>query len=148
MRRILFIMHGSHGHLNASIELINNLIKDDHQVTVASSTLIETQLKELDFCYELISYMPFGCGYEDVISRENNLFYLGNLKLRLTDTLYINRKKELNEILIRVKPDIILLDLIYTTDLVLLWEYISSQNTKLIYVSPMVSLEEPLLILR
>lgn len=139
--KVLCVLHSSIGHINSIENVLSLLSKNGYEVNVGVYPSGIQILKTRGYGCHPIECEPFGLGYEDNLVAFEKFSYFKSLYLRLSFYLYNKRKKEIHTILNRFNPEIILIDLFYSTDIVLIYDWVSKNNCKVAYVNIMPSLD-------
>ena len=140
--KILAIIHPSNSHLNAVRRVLRILTEEGgHEVSLVSSFPGEKLLKRLGFPFYLLNSMPFGSGFEYFVSRsKDGQGILGDYTMRFEDFYYKQRRSGIKLIFEEARPEIVLLDILYATDTVLLYPLLKEYGGRLIYLSTKPSL--------
>jgi UDP:flavonoid glycosyltransferase YjiC (YdhE family) len=132
MKRILFLPYHGTGHFNPSFSLAFILQRNGYDVYFAGAEFFKPQVAVQGFRFFPMRSVPFGLGFEqwlNTIEKKNNLYW-AELKDRFTDRLYKLREEELRKIIGVVKPDVILLDSVQSTDFIVLYPLLKGTATK------------------
>lgn len=139
--KILAIIHGSKSHLNACRSILKQLDEAKFEIAICSSKVIEKELSAMKYSYYLVNIMPFGSGFETFLTKGKKNGYFKDVQGRLNDVIYKTRKSKLNKVLYQAKPDIILLDILYASDVMLIFPFLERYQKHLLYFSTMPSLD-------
>lgn len=131
---ILCIVHPSHSHIHASLQLIRILHNDGHTISVCSIQEVYHQYEDSGYKFYGINFMPFASGFESIIARKwPGPRYLNDLIMRFSGFLYNNRLNKLLDVLQIVKPEVIIIDILYATDVLLISNWEGCQDCKILY---------------
>lgn len=109
------------GHFNAIQSVANYLIAKGYEVWFLSSPSFRGIVEGNKFLFKALEGVPFGLGYEKSIAQQNEgLTYIQDLNLRVTDFVFNLRRSAFIDILTIKKPNIVLVDAIISTDIVVL----------------------------
>ena len=141
--KVLFIFHPSNSHLNALIRISKNLVSPENEVEVCTAQIIKSEVKKtLHFLsINYVDIMPFGSNFEYLSSKNSKNPYLKDFYLRISDYFFINRNYLLIDLLSKLRSNIIFLDILYASDLILIYPLLKSQNIQVIFFSTKPSLD-------
>jgi hypothetical protein len=138
-KKALIIPSEFRSHVLPSFFLANILL-DEYEVNYAlTDKILEESVQKNGFKTHIISVYKVGYGLERAYIRDKgskvSIFSL--YKCYLFNELYWNRKKEIDNLLEKVKPDIIIVDIFNSTDFIFL--YSNSAKHKVFFYNPMPS---------
>lgn len=138
--RILYIVHPSLSHINASKKLLKILSNRDCKVTLCTNSQGKVHVKELPYEVIFVDSMPFASGFEEEmqLGLERGRYY-ETLLLKKSYHFYKHRSNAYDHILDRVKPNVILVDILYSTDIIFLHDWSRENNCKVIYIRTKVN---------
>lgn len=139
--KILAIIHGSNSHFNACLKIFSYLSGQGNTIELCTSDLVGSLLKDYPYTTHIVNQMPFGSAFENIISKNFKHPYLKNLSFRVFDVFYLKRRLGLVNVLSKTQPDVILLDILYASDVVILYPYLKASGAKLLYISTKPSLD-------
>lgn len=121
MKRIIILAYHGTGHFNACFGLAKAL-QAEHEVWFAGMEFFQKYVEAQGFYYYPLQTLPFGLGFETWVNKtaKSKHLYLHTLRDRWTNRLYKQRAAELAELLHALSPDIILIDSLQSTDLIIL----------------------------
>jgi len=135
-------MSPAKGHLNASFGLARILTQHNYAVVYALPFDMHAHVLQQGFeCFSL-SGLPFGINGEetlDYLAKNQRVKYFDSLIDRFYDTIYNNRKTAIERLMHQTKPDLVLLDSFQSTDFILLYPLLKTQNVKFAFVQTMLS---------
>lgn len=129
---IIFLCQNLTGHLNPTIGFAKKYLAEGNKVYYGSTpdTLAFTQKN--GFKLHPMNSMPFATGVDSLIHESSKNSWLESLIDRFTDKYYKIRKKDLEEMLEEINPDIIFLDEFNYSDFIILYPHL--QNRQVIYL--------------
>jgi zeaxanthin glucosyltransferase len=132
MKTIIFLCQNLTGHLNPTIGFAKKYLAEGNSVYYGSThdTIAFTQRH--GFKLHPMNSIPFATGVDTLIHEKSKDSWLESLIDRFTDKHYKIRKKDLEEMLEELNPDIIFLDEFNYSDFIILYPH--SQNRKIIYL--------------
>ena len=142
--RILVIVHGSKSHLNAIAGPCRALCISGHKLLVCSNHLVSDSACNYGLEMVELNCMPFASDFEKYIvqQKDGNCFskYFLELYMRMSRQLYSQRKDQLQHIVEEFSPDLILLDILYSSDYLLLKPLMLHHKFQIMYLTTKVSL--------
>lgn len=139
-KKALIIPASIKSHVLPSFFLADMLLSEDYEVTYAVTTkvLVESVLKN-GYEPQEISRYKVGYGFEEDFIKEqgDKATFFEIAKCYLTNELYWNRKKEIEDLVEKVKPDIVILDIYSTTDFIFFHSH--QTKPKIFFFNPMPS---------
>ena len=138
-KKALIIPASIKSHILPSFFLAD-MLSEDYEVTYAiTNKVLEESVLKNGFKTQQISRYKVGYEFEEDFVKEKaeKATFFNIAKCFLSNDLYWNRKKEIDELLEKVKPDIVILDVYSTTDFI----FINSHSTKpkVFFFNPMPS---------
>ena len=102
------------------------------QITIVSAIHLKQDVIENGFGFIALEAPLFGVGYENILFRKSDLFnnYLDNLISRHSMQLFKLRQKAYNEILKKNRPDIFLVDIMLSNDIIILYQHVKKHRIK------------------
>ena len=137
-KRALFIPASIRSHVLPSFFLAD-ILSEDFDITYAVTTkILEESVLENGFQSIIISGNKAGVGLEARFIQEQGerVTFFRLMKSYLNHEIYWKRKKELDELVEKLKPDVIIMDVFSSTDFLVLYHH---QHIKLLFFNPMPS---------
>jgi zeaxanthin glucosyltransferase len=129
---IIFLCQNLTGHLNPTIGFAKKYLAEGNSVYYGSTHDTISFTQKHSFKLHPMNSMPFATGVDTLIHEKSKESWLESLIDRFTDKHYKIRKKDLEEMLEELNPDIIFLDEFNYSDFIIL--YPQSQNREIIYL--------------
>lgn len=141
--KILFISHPSNSHLNAIAKISKSLVSHGNEVEICTAQIVKSEVeKTLHFLsIKYVDVMPFGSNFEYLASKNYKNSYTRDFYLRTSDYFFINRSHLLTDLFNKCVPNIIFLDILYASDLVIFYKLLKKDNTQVIFFSTKPSLD-------
>jgi UDP:flavonoid glycosyltransferase YjiC (YdhE family) len=140
MKKIALIIPASiKSHVLPSFFLAD-MLSEDYEVTYAVTTkVLEESVLKNGFKTQKISRYKVGYEFEEDFVKEKGekATFFKIAKCYLSNELYWNRKKEIDDLVEKVKPDIVILDIYSTTDFIFLHSH--HTKPKVLFFNPMPS---------
>lgn len=139
-KKALIIPSGSRSHVLPTFFLAN-ILSQDYEITYAvTDRILEESVRKNGFNTYHISKYKVGYGFEEIFIQEykQKVTFFSLLKSYLSNELYWNRKKEIDRLLEKVEPDIIIIDVFNCTDFLFL--HSNYTNRKVFFYNPMPSI--------
>ncbi|GAB3640258.1 glycosyltransferase [Spirosoma arcticum] len=138
-KKALIIPAQIRSHVLPSFFLANILLKDYEVVYAVTDTILAESVHKNGFRVHLISRYKVGCSHEarflEGSGRKASFFAL--IKSYLQNTIYWNRKKEIEGLLKKVDPDVVIIDIYNSTDYIFLHSHY--KKLKILFFNPMPS---------
>lgn len=137
-KRALFIPASIRSHVLPSFFLAD-ILSEDFDITYAvTNKILEESVLENGFRAIIIAGHKAGVGLEARFIQEKGekVSFFRLMKSYLTHEIYWKRKKELDELVESLKPDVIIMDVFSSTDFLVLHHH---QHIKLLFFNPMPS---------
>jgi UDP:flavonoid glycosyltransferase YjiC (YdhE family) len=137
---VLFLLYHGTGHFNACSKIASTL-QADHDVVFAGSAFFKPYVEGLGIKYYPLQSLPFGLGFETWSNKvgKTKFVYLKSLYDRWKNRLYLDRVVELSKMTEVLKPEVILIDSIQSTDLIVLYRILREKAIRVALVSTMPS---------
>ena len=138
-KKALIIPSGSRSHVLPTFFLAD-ILSQDYEVTYAvTDKILEESVHKNGFSTHQISKYKVGYGFEEMFIQERGqkVSSYTLIKSYLSNELYWNRKKEIDDLLKKVEPDIVIIDVFNNTDFLFL--YSNSIKRKVFSYNPMPS---------
>jgi UDP:flavonoid glycosyltransferase YjiC (YdhE family) len=139
MKTAFFSILPALGHLNPNLKLGRCLQRLGYRCIFASTIEFREVIISNGFELVLSQSKPFGLGLEDIQYENANSPYLESLLDRFQDLSYNARKKDYEKWLKEYQPDLILIDVFYSTDFILIEPLIRQNDIKLVFIQTMLS---------
>jgi zeaxanthin glucosyltransferase len=132
MKTIIFLCQNLKGHLNPTIGIAKKYMTEGNMVYYGSThdTIAFTQMH--GFRLYPMNSVPFATGVDTQIHEKSKDSWLESLIDRFSDKTYKIRKKDLEEMLEEINPEIIFIDEFNYSDFIILYPHL--QNRKIIYL--------------
>jgi zeaxanthin glucosyltransferase len=129
---IIFLCQNLTGHLNPTIGFAKKYIAEGNTVYYGSThdTIAFTQ--KHGFKLHPMNSLPFATGIDTFLHEKSKDSWLESLIDRFTDKHYKIRKRDLEEMLEEINPDIIFIDEFNYSDFIILYPH--CQNRKIVYL--------------
>jgi len=129
-RILLLLYHGS-GHFNACFKLAE-ILSQRYDIIFAGVEFFKNHVTRQGFSFYPLRTVPFGLGLEHWVNsvQKRRPVYLHTVRDRWSDSLYHERKTELDQMLNDVLPDFVLLDAQQCTDFLVLYQHLRSSRIR------------------
>lgn len=144
-KTILFIIPSAKGHLHPCFGLARILQKSGYNVLFALPQIFQNYVLKHEFQCVTLDSLPFAGNGEkrsDEIRSEYRVQYIDSLIDRFYEKLLKSRVKEINTIVSKIKPDIILLDSFQSSDFVIIYPLLKQHNIKFAFIQIMLSFRQ------
>lgn len=121
MQRVVLLVYHGASHFNAFLGLARHL-QAKYDIIFAGVEFFQQYVISQGFRYYSLKTVPFGMGFEYWLNtvRKKKMPGLAAIKDRITDALYKQREKELQTLMHKLTPELILLDSHQGTDFIVL----------------------------
>lgn len=140
METILFIPYHIESHIRPTI-VLKNILHEKYSVVYALPSKFKWLADAQQLEYINLESVPFGYGFEQVVRKQE-----GSKKIRkdaLSDRrkgrIVKHREKKLKEVLDVTKPCFIFLDMLSSTDFILLYPWLRENKSGIAIINPMLS---------
>jgi zeaxanthin glucosyltransferase len=139
MKTVVFLIYHGMGHFNACFKMARMLSKN-HDVVFAGVEFFKDYMEGQGFMYYPLKTVPFGMGFEQWLNEQNKSkhLYLDILKDRWTNSVFISREAELQQLMHDLSPDYLFIDALQSTDFIVLHNYLSERRTKVAFIQTML----------
>jgi zeaxanthin glucosyltransferase len=141
MQRVVFHIYHGLSHFNACFRMAR-LLRESFDVIFTGFEFFQRYVEGQGFSYYPLKTVPFGLGFEPwvnaALEKKKNIYWHSLLD-RWSNRLYHLRDEELRQMMATLKPDYMLIDSWQSTDLIVLYPYLRSQNVKVAFVQTMLS---------
>lgn len=136
----IFIVPPFKSHIISTLRLARLLNRKGFRILYAGQSSLKYFVELQGFDFIEVNSFPFGIGFEKHLVNSESSFW-DELILRGSNKLYLNRKEELNQLLQKVDPDIILIDIFLSTDFIILYDIIKRKHLliKVLFIQTMLS---------
>lgn len=140
MKNLLFVSYPLESLLIPTFGLANILSKE-YTINYAASSRFENLVKAQKFNYYDLNALPFGYGHERLSNQARNStsLYFDCVSDRMTGRLYYERANRLNVILSEVKPKLIIIDLLCSSDFIILYKNLVENKATIVIINTMMS---------
>lgn len=139
-KKILYVIHPSLSHINASRKLLDILWNRNYKIVLCTNTQGKSNLKGLPWEMIFVDSMPFASGFEEQTKLNYGRGrYYDTLLLKKSNHFYKHRRNAFSHVLQKVRPNIILIDVLYSTDIVFLFNWSRENNCTILYVRTKVN---------
>ncbi|MEM9885013.1 MAG: glycosyltransferase [Bacteroidota bacterium] len=126
-KRVLFWMHSAVSHIISITRIANILQSEGYDIYIASHYTedIKKYIKNQNFIYLGMKSLPFGVNWEAVhaLKKDSKNVKSDVLKYKFEDKLYIERKREIADVVIHLQFNIIFIDSMLATEFIILYEF-------------------------
>ena len=140
MDTVLFIPYFLESHIVPTFGMAR-ILREKYNVVYALPSKFKWLPEAHQFEYSNLESVPFGYGFEQVVRGQegSQSLYFDSLADRRTARIARHREKKLLEIVEAVKPMYIVLDMLSSTDFILLYQYLKENNAGVAIHNPMLS---------
>ncbi|MCU0450698.1 MAG: glycosyltransferase [Bernardetiaceae bacterium] len=140
MSKVLFIMFPATGHLHATFALARSFrLKSAQPVYVSHDADSLAIAQKQGFATQLIKTPPFGLGQEQYLREVGKKYdFWDEMLLRASNQVFKRRKFELDQLMVTIKPKIVLIDTHCPTDFVILYPYWITGKVKIVFLSTVI----------
>ena len=133
-QKALLIIHPSKGHINAVRNLVK-ILKEKYLLAVCGAAIGKIEMEVFNSTVFGLNSMPAGQGFEYFLCQNDGKYdYLCELKMRKSMSLFKSRAPVLTSILEHWKPDIIFIDILYNTDLLVIRNWLEGKSIKVFLI--------------
>jgi len=136
----IFIVPPFTSHIISTLKLAKMLNKKGYRIFYAGQSSLRRFVELQGFNFIEANSFPFGMGFEKhLVDSESSLW--DELLLRGSNKLYVQRKEDLSQLLQKVDPDIIFMDIFLSTDFIVLYEHLKREQfyRKVFFIQTMLS---------
>lgn len=130
----LFLMYPVPGHVNSTFLMANALHKAGYRVVYGHGGTLELagQIQQQGFLIHWLTSNPFGLNLEESANINRQDSYMETLIDKFTNQNFRARTYDLQNALSAIKPDLIFLDVTFSTDFIIL--YPLRNRTEIIFI--------------
>lgn len=128
MKTAIFLFPALTGHLNPTLKLAQFYKIEGYDVYYCGTHDMVRFAQKYDFQFHAMNSVPFAVGLEDILHQEKKGKWLESLVDRHSDKLYDLRKKEIENLIKTVNPDLIFLDEFNYSDFILLYPFLEKKR--------------------
>jgi UDP:flavonoid glycosyltransferase YjiC (YdhE family) len=139
-QRVIFLFYHGLGHVNSFLKAARILEENHYEVWFAGSGFFQ-QYVTLQGCkFYLLKSYPFGTGLEKWINtiEGKNKIYFRTLWDRITDRVFTERQVELFWMLEELKPTVVFIDKMLSTDFIVLYANLKNRGIKVAMINTML----------
>ena len=138
-QRVVFLFYHGLGHVNSFLKAANILEENDYEVWFAGSGFFQQHVKLQGCKFYLLKSYPFGAGLEKWINTiEGKNIYFRTLWDRISDRVFTERQVELFWMLEELKPAVVLIDKMLSTDFIVLYAHLKNRGIKVAMINTML----------
>ena len=143
--RIVFLFYHGIGHINALIGPATLLKAKSYEVYFAGLEFFKRHVEEQGFRFFTLKALPFGCGLEEWrnIQAKRRAPVLRGIKDRIQNKLYHDREVELFWMLQELQPEFLLIDVMQSTDFIVLYKRLHQSPVRILMVNTMLPMDTP-----
>lgn len=128
MKTVIFLFPALTGHLNPTIKLAQFYKKEGYNVYYCGTHEMVGFTQKHSFEFHAMNSMAFALGFEDLLHDNKKEKWLEILVDRHSNKLYNLRKKEIENLIKTVNPDLIFLDEFNYSDFILLYPFLEKRR--------------------
>ncbi len=128
MKTAIFLFPALMGHLNPTIKLAQFYKKEGYDVYYCGTHEMVGFTQKHSFQFHAMNTISFALGFEDLLHENKKEKWLESLVDRHSNKLYNLRKKEIENLIKTVNPDLIFLDEFNYSDFILLYPFLEKRR--------------------
>lgn len=139
-QRAIFLFYHGFGHINAFLKAARILDENNYEVWFAGSGFFRDYIISQGCKFNLLKSYPFGAGLEkwiNTVEGKKNI-YFRTLSDRITDKVFTDRQVDLYWMLEEIRPNLILLDKMLSTDFIVLYPHLKNRGIRIGIVNTML----------
>jgi zeaxanthin glucosyltransferase len=139
-QRVVFLFYHGFGHINSFLKAARILDENNYEVWFAGSGFFREHIALQGRKFYLLKSYPFGVGLEKWINtvEGKNSIYPRELWDRINDRVFIDRQVDLYWMLEEIRPNLILLDKMLSTDFIVLYSHLKNRGIRIGIVNTML----------
>jgi UDP:flavonoid glycosyltransferase YjiC (YdhE family) len=139
-QRAIFLFYHGFGHVNSFLKAARFLEENNYEVWFAGSGFFQQHVTLQNCKFYLLKSYPFGTGLEKWINtiEGKNKIYLRTLWDRITDRVSTERQVELFWMLEELKPTVVFIDKMLSTDFIVLYPHLKNSGIKVSIINTML----------
>jgi zeaxanthin glucosyltransferase len=139
-QRVVYLFYHGFGHINSLLKSAAVLEENNYEVYFAGSGFFHSYISHQGYKFYLLKSYPFGLGLEkwiNTIERKNSVFF-SSLWDRITDRVFNEREVDLYWMLQDLKPAIVLIDTMLSTDFIVMYSYLKKNGIRIATINTML----------
>jgi hypothetical protein len=139
-QRVVFLFFHGFGHINSFLKAARILDDNNYEVWFAGSGFFREYIALQGRKFYLLKSYPFGVGLENWINtiEGKNSIYPRELWDRINDRVFTERQVDLYWMLEEIRPNLILLDKMLSTDFIVLYSHLKNRGIRIAIINTML----------
>lgn len=139
-QRAIFLFYHGLGHVNAFLKAASILEENNYDVWFAGSGYFKTHITSQHFKFYLLKRYSFGIGLENWVNKTEKKKYIFFRTLwdRINDRMFTERKVELYWMLEELKPTLVFIDKLLSTDFIVLYPHLKDRGIRIAVINTML----------